>query len=69
MAVHPEFPRSPYEPLQPEHRWFPAAEDLRATAYEKLLRLLGAEIRNEVAAWRAAGYAGFGNATMTLAPI
>lgn len=37
MALHPEFPSSPYEPLLAEHRWFPAAEELRTTAYEKLL--------------------------------
>ena len=29
MALHPSFPTSPYEPLIPEHRWFPAAETLR----------------------------------------
>lgn len=37
MALHPAFPVSPYEPLLPDQRWFPAAEELRATAYEKLL--------------------------------
>lgn len=37
MALHPNFPRSPYEVLPPELRWFPAAEELRSTAYEKLL--------------------------------
>ncbi len=37
MALHAQFPSSPYEPLLPDHRWFPAAEELRATAYEKLL--------------------------------
>jgi hypothetical protein len=24
MALHPEFPTSPYAPLIPEQRWFPA---------------------------------------------
>lgn len=66
MAVHPEFPRSPYEPLRPEHRWFPAAEELRATAYEKLLPPLVAEIRKEVAAWRDAGYAGASDTSKAL---
>ena len=37
MALHPEFPLSPYETLDPDHRWFPAAEELRSTADEKLL--------------------------------
>lgn len=58
MALHPDFPRSPYTELLPEQRWFPAAEELRSTAYEKLLPPLVAKIRSEVAAWRDAGYAG-----------
>jgi type III restriction enzyme len=58
MALHPKFPESPYDLLRPDHRWFPAAEELRATAYEKLLPPLVANIRNEVFQWRASGYAG-----------
>ncbi len=56
MALHPNFPSSPYEPLLPELRWFPAAEELRATAYEKLLPPLVARIREQVKEWRDAGY-------------
>ncbi|MGK2913513.1 MAG: DEAD/DEAH box helicase family protein [Porticoccaceae bacterium] len=58
MALHPGFPRSPYAILPPESRWFPAAEELRATAYQKLLPPLVARIREEVAAWRANAYPG-----------
>lgn len=58
MALHPEFPLSPYETLDPDHRWFPAAEELRGTAYEKLLPPLVANIRTEVFEWRASGYVG-----------
>jgi type III restriction enzyme len=58
MALHPEFPKSPYAELLPDQRWFPAAEELRSTAYEKLLPPLVAKIRAEVSAWRASGYAG-----------
>ncbi|MBE0626432.1 MAG: DEAD/DEAH box helicase family protein [Burkholderiales bacterium] len=58
MALHPDFPKSPYEALDPNYRWFPAAEELRSTAYEKLLPPLVANIRNEVKAWRDSGYAG-----------
>src|SRR3989304_4054984 len=58
MALHPEFPKSPYAELLPDQRWFPAAEELRSTAYEKLLPPLVAKIRGEVSAWRAASYAG-----------
>lgn len=58
MALHPAFPRSPYETLLPTVRWFPAAEELRSTAYEKLLPPLVANIREAVKAWRDTGYAG-----------
>jgi type III restriction enzyme len=58
MALHPAFPRSPYEPLVPDHRWFPADDALRESAYEKLLPPLVAKIREEVFEWRAKGYAG-----------
>jgi len=58
VAIHRDFPLSPYEPLPPDQRWFPAAEELRSTAYEKLLPPLVANIRNEVAQWRDDVYAG-----------
>ena len=58
MALHPDFPVSPYSELIPEQRWFPADETLRETAYEKLLPPLVAKIRDEVKAWRDARYAG-----------
>lgn len=66
MALHPEFPQSPYEELLPDQRWFPAAEELRSTAYEKLLPPLVAKIRNEVSAWRGAGYAGASDTSRAL---
>jgi type III restriction enzyme len=58
MALHPEFPASAFLPLHPDHRWFPAAEEMRGTAYEKLLPPMVAKIRKEVFAWRNAGYPG-----------
>ena len=58
MALHPELPASPYAILDPEQRWFPAAEELRSSAYEKLLPPLVARVREEVGAWRESGYAG-----------
>jgi type III restriction enzyme len=58
MAIHPELPESPYAILNPDHRWFPAAEELREKSYEKLLPPLVAKVRAEVKAWRDAGYAG-----------
>ncbi|HEX6694400.1 MAG TPA: hypothetical protein VF035_06895 [Longimicrobiales bacterium] len=58
MALHPSFPKSPYDELIPEHRWFPADETLRDTAYEKLLPPLVAKIRQHVYDWRHSGYEG-----------
>lgn len=45
MALHPNFSASPYEAPQPAERWVPAAEELRATAYEKLVPPLVARVR------------------------
>jgi type III restriction enzyme len=58
MALHPDFPSSPYAILSPQTRWFPAAEELRSTAYEKLLPPLVANVREGVEAWRDGGYVG-----------
>ena len=66
MALHPEFPVLPYDVLEPDHRWFPAAEELRSTAYEKLLPPLVAKIRTEVKAWRDANYAGASSTSRAL---
>lgn len=66
MALHPSFPLSPYHELTPEVRWFPATEELRATAYEKLIPPLVANIRREVSAWRASGYVGASPTSLAL---
>ena len=66
MALHPEFPKSPYAELLPDQRWFPAAEELRSTAYEKLLPPLVAKIRSEVTAWRDARYSGASDTSRAL---
>jgi type III restriction enzyme len=66
MALHPDFTRSPYELLSPDVRWFPAAEELRDTAYEKLLPPLVAKVREEVQKWRSSGYAGASATTRAL---
>lgn len=58
MALHPDFPKSPYAIPTPEQRWFPADEALRASSYEKLLPPLVARIREEVSTWRESDYAG-----------
>lgn len=58
MAIHPSFPNSPYEILDPEYRWFPADETLRETSYEKLLPPLVHKIRKDVKEWRDEKYKG-----------
>jgi type III restriction enzyme len=66
MSLHSDFPISPYAPLLPEQRWFPADEALRSTAYEKLLPPLVAKIRQGVHEWRSSGYAGASATTKAL---
>ncbi len=56
MSLHPNLSNSPCDELNPAARWFPAAEELRETAYEKLLPPLVAKIRTSVQAWRTRGY-------------
>ncbi len=58
MALHPDFPTSPHEILDPEVRWFPADEALREQGSEKLLPPLVHALRKEVKAWRNKNYEG-----------
>lgn len=58
MAIHPSFPESPYQILNPDYRWFPADEALRESSYEKLLPPLVHQIRKEVKTWRDNYYQG-----------
>ncbi len=58
MAVHPNFPVSPHDILDPDIRWFPADEALRGTTMDKLLPPLVPELRKQVKAWRSKSYAG-----------
>lgn len=48
MALHKDFPDSPHAILDPEVRWFPADEALRASSFEKLLPPLVPELRKQV---------------------
>ncbi len=66
MALHKEFPTSPYEILKPDIRWFPADENLREKGYEKLLPPLVAELRKKVAEWRVSGYVGASDTSIAL---
>lgn len=58
MALHPNFPESPYAILDPAIRWFPADEALRESSSEKLMPPLVSQLRRKVKEWRDSGYVG-----------
>ena len=58
MALHPDFPDSPYAILGPALRWFPADEALRETSMDKLMPPLVATLRRKVEEFRDGGYVG-----------
>jgi type III restriction enzyme len=66
MALHPEFPESPYVVLDPSVRWFPADETLRETGADKLMPPLVPELRKKVKDWRESGYVGATPTSITL---
>jgi len=58
MALHKDFPESPYAILDPAIRWFPADEALRESSSEKLMPPLVSQLRRKVKEWRDSGYVG-----------
>jgi type III restriction enzyme len=66
MALHPNFPESPYVILDPAVRWFPADEALRESSSDKLMPPLVAQLRKKVQEWRDNGYAGATNTSKSL---
>ena len=66
MALHKDFPTSPFEILDPSIRWFPADEALRETAANKLLPPLVPELRKLVKNWRDNNYVGATETSRTL---
>ena len=66
MALHPNFPESPYAILDPSLRWFPADESLRESSSEKLMPPLVPQLRHKVKEWRDIGYAGATNTSKSL---
>ncbi len=58
MALHKNFPDSPYAILKPDIRWFPADEALRETSMEKLMPPLVSQLRKKVKEFRDSGYVG-----------
>lgn len=66
MALHKDFPESPYVILDPSIRWFPADETLRTSSFEKLMPPLVPELRKQVKAWRDSGYTKATNTSRSL---
>jgi type III restriction enzyme len=66
MALHPDFPSSPYAILDPSIRWFPADETLRDTGMDKLMPPLVALLRQKVKEFRNGGYVGASDTSRSL---
>ena len=66
MALHPNFPESPYAVLDPSIRWFPADEALRDSSSEKLMPPLVPQLRKKVKEWRDSGYVGVSDTSKSL---
>ena len=66
MALHPNFPESPYAILDPSIRWFPADEALRESSSEKLMPPLVPQLRKKVKEWRDSGYVGASDTSKSL---
>lgn len=66
MALHPDFPKSPHEILNPEIRWFPADEALREKGMEKLMPPLVARIRERSRIFATATYVGASDTSKSL---
>lgn len=66
MALHPDFPESPYTILDPAIRWFPADEALRETSMDKLMPPLVPKLRKNIKEWRDAGYVGASDTSRSL---
>ena len=56
MGLNKEFPKNPFEIIEPDLRWFPGNDALGEKGREKLLPPLVNKIRKEVSVWRKKGY-------------
>ena len=66
MALHPNFPESPYVVLDPDIRWFPADESLRETKMDRLMPPLVPQLRRKVKEFRDGGYVGASETSRSL---
>ncbi len=66
MALHKDFPTSPFAILDPDIRWFPADEALREKGADRLIPPLVAMLRREVKKFRDSGYTGASETSKSL---
>ena len=66
MALHKNFPKNPYQILNPDIRWFPADETLREKGFDKLIPPLVGKLRKNVSEWRDNNYNGASDVAMSL---
>ncbi|MDD4662926.1 MAG: DEAD/DEAH box helicase family protein [Candidatus ainarchaeum sp.] len=59
MGLHPKFPKSPHEIIEPDYRWYPADETIREQGgLQYLLPPLVDSLRRKVKEWRDKEYIG-----------
>ena len=66
MGLDKNFPRYPYQIIDPDVRWYPGSEALGGKGREKLLPPLVNQIRKEVHDWREKGYPNISDVTQSL---
>ncbi len=66
MAMHPDFPTSPHETIDPLLRWYPSDAQLGEMGYQNLLPPLVHDLRKRVKQWRDSGYDGASKTSIAL---
>lgn len=66
MAMHPDFPTSPHEIIDPLLRWYPSDAQLGEMGYQNLLPPLVHDLRKRVKEWRDSGYVGAKDTSIAL---
>ena len=66
MALDQNFPRQPYEIINPNVRWYPGSETLGGIGRDKLLPPFVNKIRQSVYNWRKNGYPDVSHSTKSL---
>tara|TARA_B110000037_G_C17107652_1_gene500524 strand:+ start:60 stop:2708 length:2649 start_codon:yes stop_codon:yes gene_type:complete len=66
MGINKNFPKSPFQILNPDIRWFPGDENLGEKGRDKLLAPLVNKIRKEVFEWRNKNYSNISETSKSL---